>query len=170
MLLAIILWRKREEGYFPETLSGVKNYSNSPYGKFHRFLFPLSHIFPGLNFVSYVLYIYPCWAWVTFVTANWHLPPLLHKQRLRDCKYVWGNVLPCFPHVMVMIEQISFFVWNSYLVLLSFKSSREGYGFFWHFTAGSCMRVSQRVLRVCTTAQFSKSVCGQSKDYMLFFL
>ena len=68
--LAPILWRKGEED------------NNSPHVKFYRFLFPFSSKFPDLNFVSYVLYIYPCWetrtrhtqwAWVTHRQASRHL-------------------------------------------------------------------------------------------------
>ena len=59
--------------FFQKLCVHIKD-NNSPHGKFHRFLFPFSTIFPHLNFALYVLYIYLCyenrmshkqWAWVT---------------------------------------------------------------------------------------------------------
>ena len=59
--------------FFQKLCVHIKD-NNSPRGKFHRFLFPFSTIFPDLNFALYALYIYLCyknrmshkqWAWVT---------------------------------------------------------------------------------------------------------
>ena len=56
--------------FFPKLRVRSKYNNSSPYGKFHRFLFPFSCKFPDLNFASYVLYILiptwrTQWAWVT---------------------------------------------------------------------------------------------------------
>ena len=55
----VILWRKDDEGYFsPKLHVRIKDNDNSPHGKFHRLLCLFSSKFSGLNFTSYVLYIY----------------------------------------------------------------------------------------------------------------
>ena len=63
--------------FSPKLRVRITDNDNSPHGKFHRFSFPFSSKFSGLNFTSYVLYIYLCfvtchtqwatqWAWVTY--------------------------------------------------------------------------------------------------------
>ena len=46
-----------KEDYFSQKLRArIKDNKNSPHGKFHRFLFPISSKFSDLSFASYVLY------------------------------------------------------------------------------------------------------------------
>ena len=56
---------KMKQTIFLETSCAYSN--NSPHGKFHRFLFPLSSKFPDLNLALYVLYKYSC-----YETRTWH--------------------------------------------------------------------------------------------------
>ena len=58
--------------FLPKLRVLIKDNTNLPHSKFHRFLFPFSSKFPDLNSASYVFCIYTCyvtwhtqWAWVT---------------------------------------------------------------------------------------------------------
>ena len=76
--LATLLWRKDDEDYFPPNLRvRIKDNSNSPHGKFHRFLFPFpfSSKFSDLNFALHVLY---------------NLPVLCHVSHTVSLGYLWG--------------------------------------------------------------------------------
>ena len=85
MLSLICTWS------FDKNSLHIKDNNNSPRGKFHRFLFPLSSKFPDLNFAPYVLYIYSC-----HETRTWHKQWIWDTRPRASPAYIKGNENECY--------------------------------------------------------------------------
>ena len=81
-------WRRL---FFPKLRVHIKDNNNSPHGKFHRFLFPLSSKFPDLNFAPFVLYIYSC-----HETRTWHKQWAWDTRPRASPAYIKGNENQCY--------------------------------------------------------------------------